>query len=103
MLINDILEELRDGKTADELAKEFSDCLNEAEVRRKKEIEAEAEKEAKLAERRNAALMIVEAINDYRVTCGKDPFININDIKTKDIDLLCKILDNMDFYTYKFL
>lgn len=109
MNINSILAEMRKGKTTDELAKEFSDILNQAETRRQAELEAEAKRNAKLANKREAMRLVIKAVNDYfSATNQKDKMVE-DEIDNNTIDLLCKVFDNLTFTKgdpfsfYKFL
>lgn len=100
MLINDILEELRDGKTVDELAKEFTDALNQAETRRKAELEVEQQKEFAQSQKREAMRNVIDAINDYYAASGEEDK-EIEEIDDKLIDLMCSLVDNLTISTEK--
>lgn len=100
MLINDILEELRDGKTADELAKEFAEALNQAETRRKAELEVEQQKAFAQSQKREAMMGVIDAINDYYMVSEKENEL-VKDVDEKTIDLLCSIVDNLTVSTDK--
>lgn len=100
MLINDILEELRDGKTADELAKEFTEALNQAETHRKAELEAEKQKAFAQSQKREAMRKVIDAINDYYVASGEEDK-EIEEVDEKLIDLMCGFVDSLTVSTKK--
>lgn len=96
MLINDILEKLWDGKTFEELTKEFTEALNQAENRRKAELEVEEQKAFAQSQKREAMRNVIDAINDYYVTSGeKDK--TVEGLDDEIIDLLCQAIDNITF------
>lgn len=94
MLINDILKELRDGRTSEELAKEFAEALNQAETHRKAELEAEEQKAFAQSQKREAMKNVIDAINDYYVASGEEDK-EIEDLDEKLLDLMCSLVDSL--------
>ena len=60
--INDILAQLQGGKSADEIAKSFTDALNAAI---QKQNEADARRKAKICDMTNLIEDIIDFISEY--------------------------------------
>ena len=91
---NDILARLQNGETADNIAQEMADALNEAQAEKSA---LDAEKVAKAAEetrvlnaKRVAVNSMLDAVADYLVVAGEEDLVKeLAEIKTdKVIELL---------------
>lgn len=89
--INDILAQLQSGKSADEIAKSFTDTLNAAIQKQKEQSKAEERRKAKICDMTN----LIEEIND---------FLNeyYPEVMPKDVDLditeaeVAELIDELD-------
>lgn len=70
MNYNDIAAMLAAGKTADEIAKEFTDALNKATAEQKAAEEAAKASEAKSKKMNEISVAIAHALNEYAVVAG---------------------------------
>lgn len=70
MNYNDIAAMLAAGKTADEIAKEFTDALNKATAEQKAAEEAAKASEAKSKKMNEISIAIAHALNEYAVVAG---------------------------------
>lgn len=70
MNYNDIAAMLAAGKTADEIAKEFTDALNKATAEQKAAEEAAKASEAKSKKMDEISVAIAHALNEYAVVAG---------------------------------
>ena len=99
---NDILEKLRAGVSADDLAKEFANALNDAETARTKELEAE--KAAKATNTRRIAYMrelvddITAYISEFHADILKDQNLKINELLAATDEECLELADTFDEY-----
>lgn len=70
MNYNDIATMLAAGKSAEDIAKEFTDALNKAQDELKAQKEAEAKKEAESAKMNAVATKIADGLNEYLALAG---------------------------------
>ena len=70
MNYNDIAAMLAAGKSADEIAKEFTDALNKATAEQKAAEEAAKANEAKSKKMDEISMAIAHALNEYAVVAG---------------------------------
>lgn len=70
MNYNDIAAMLAAGKSADEIAKEFTDALNKATAEQKAAEEAAKANEAKSKKMDEISMAIAHALNEYAVLAG---------------------------------
>ena len=70
MNYNDIAAMLAAGKSADEIAKEFTDALNKATAEQKAAEEAAKASEAKSKKMDEISMAIAHALNEYAVVAG---------------------------------
>lgn len=93
----DILARLHDGDTIEDIAKEMTDALNDADqaFREEKSKRMEEEKRASEQKRVRAAKsaavnMMLDAVCDYLIAAGEDKFLDeVHEVDTeKVIDLL---------------
>lgn len=100
----DILKRLQNGETAEDIAKEMSDALNEAMSEQKaeeaKRLEEEKALEAKRAEedriyasKREAVCEIIDGFCDFAVANGDDEFLA--ELQNVDPDKMVRMLDEM--------
>jgi hypothetical protein len=86
MNYNDIAAMLAAGKSAEEIAKEFTDALNKAAAEQKAAEEAAKKDEAKSKKMDEISIAIAHALNEYAVVAG------IPDVKLRGAEVR-KILD----------
>jgi len=94
MNYNDIAAMLAAGKSADEIAKEFTDALNKATAEQKAAEEAKKVEDAKSKKMDEISVAIAHALNEYAVVAG------IPDVKLRGVEvreLLDKFLPLMDW------
>lgn len=94
MNYNDIAAMLAAGKSAEEIAKEFTDALNKATAEQKAAEEAKKVEDAKSKKLDEIAVAIAHALNEYAVVAG------IPDVKLRGVEvreLLDKFLPVMDW------
>lgn len=94
MNYNDIAAMLAAGKSADEIAKEFTNALNKATAEQKAAEEAKKVEDAKSKKMDEIAIAIAHALNEYAVVAG------IPDVKLRGVEvreLLDKFLPVMDW------
>ena len=90
----DILVRLQNGDTADDIAAEMANALNEAEAEKKAldaELAAKEKEETRVLEAKRAAVNdMLDAVCDYLVASGEGDLIkDLNDIETdKVIEML---------------
>lgn len=70
MNYNDIAAMLAAGKSADEIAKEFTDALNKATAEQKAAEEAAKVNEAKSKKMDEISMAIAHALNEYSILAG---------------------------------
>ena len=70
MNYNDIAAMLAAGKSADEIAKEFTDALNKAAAEQKAAQEAAKKNEAKSKKMDEISMAIAHALNEYAIVAG---------------------------------
>ena len=91
----DILARLQNGETADTIANEMADMLNEAEAEKKaldvEKVAKEREEARVSAAKRVAVNDMLDAVCDYLVAAGEDDFIK--DLKEIDTDKAIEMLD----------
>lgn len=75
MNYREIAAMLADGKSAEDIAKEFTDALNKATAEQKAAEEAKAKEDAKSKRKDEIAVAIAHALNEYALVAG---FKNIN-------------------------
>lgn len=99
--VKDILKQMREGKTTEQIAEDFSDMLNEAETQREEELNAEKAKQKALEAKHEAMEAVIAAINNYFVTIGEESeVINLDELgeeKKELLDVLCMALDCTKF------
>ena len=89
--INDILAQLQGGKSADEIAKSFTDTLNAAIQKQKEQSKAEERRKAKICDMTNLAEAIIDFISEY-----------YSEVMPKDMDLniteadVAELIDELD-------
>ena len=89
--INDILAQLQGGKSADEIAKSFTDTLNAAIQKQKEQSKAEERRKAKISDMTNLIEEIVDFLNEY-----------YPEVMPKDVDLditeaeVAELIDELD-------
>lgn len=94
MNYNDIAAMLAAGKSAEEIAKEFTDALNKATAEQKAAEEAKKVEDAKSKKLDEISMAIAHALNEYAVVAG------IPDVKLRGVEvreLLDKFLPVMDW------
>lgn len=100
----DILARLQNGETAEDIAKEMSDALNEAMSEQKaeeaKRLEEEKALEAKRAEedriyaaKREAVCEIIDGFCDFVVASGDDDMLA--ELQNVDVDKMVRMIDEM--------
>lgn len=72
MNYNDIAAMLAAGRSADEIAKEFTDALNKATAEQKAAEEAKKMEDAKSKKLDEIAMAIAHALNEYMLVSGVD-------------------------------
>ena len=91
----DILARLQNGETADTIANEMADMLNEAEAEKKaldvEKVAKEREEARVSAAKRVAVNDMLDAVCDYLVASGEGDFIE--DLKEIDTDKAIEMLD----------
>ena len=91
----DILARLQNGETADTIAEEMADMLNEAEAEKKaldvEKVAKEREEARVSAAKRVAVNDMLDAVCDYLVAAGEDDFIK--DLNEIDTDKVIEMLD----------
>ena len=92
----DILVRLQNGETADTIAEEMADMLNEAEAEKKaldvEKVAKEKEEARVLDAKRVAADNMLDAVCDYLVASGEGDLIT--DIKDIETDKIIKLFDD---------
>lgn len=89
--INDILAQLQGGKSADEIAKSFTDTLNAAIQKQKEQSKAEERRKAKISDMTNLIEEINVFLNEY-----------YSEVMPKDMDLniteadVAELIDELD-------
>ena len=84
MNYNDIAAMLAAGKSADEIAKEFTDALNKATAEQKAAEEAAKANEAKSKKMDEISATIAQALNEYAVVAGI-PDVKLRGAEVRDI------------------
>ena len=91
----DILARLQNGETAEDIALEVANAINEAEAEKKaldaEKVAKEKEETRVLNAKRTAVDNMLDAVCDYLVAAGEDDFIK--DIKDIDTDKVIEMLD----------
>ena len=91
----DILARLQNGETADTIAEEMADMLNEAEAEKKaldvEKVAKEREEARVSAAKRVAVNDMLDAVCDYLVAAGESDFID--DLKEIETDKMIEMLD----------
>ena len=91
----DILARLQNGETAEDIALEVANALNEAEAEKKaldaEKVAKEKEKTRVLDAKRAAVDNMLDAVCDYLVASGEDDFIK--DLNEIDTDKVIEMLD----------
>jgi predicted RNA-binding protein Jag len=72
---NDILEQLRQGQTVDELADQLTEALNSANDEYQEELKTQENERIVDAAKRQATVDMLDALCDYCVACGADNLI----------------------------
>lgn len=92
----DILARLQNGETADTIANEMADMLNEAEAEKKvldAEADAKEKEEARVLEAKRVAVDdMLDAVCDYLVASGEGDLIT--EIKDIETDKVVEVLDD---------
>ena len=89
--INDILAQLQGGKSADEIAKSFTDTLNAAIQKQKEQSKAEERRKAKISDMTNLIEDVFDFISEY-----------YPEVMPKDVDLditeadVAELIDELD-------
>ena len=89
--INDILAQLQSGKSADEIAKSFTDALNAAIQKQNEQTKADERRKAKISDMTNLAEAIIDFISEY-----------YSEVIPKDMDLditeadVAELIDELD-------
>ena len=89
--INDILAQLQSGKSADEIAKSFTDALNAAIQKQNEQTKADERRKAKISDMTNLAEAIIDFISEY-----------YSEVMPKDMDLditeadVAELIDELD-------
>ena len=96
----DILARLQNGETAEAIAKEMSDALNDAMSEQAKRAEEEKALEAKRAEedriyaaKREAVCCIIDGFCDFVVASGDDDMLA--ELQNVDPDKMVRVFDEM--------
>ena len=91
----DILARLQNGETAEDIALEVANAINEAEAEKKaldaEKVAKEREEARVSAAKRVAVNDMLDAVCDYLVAAGEDDFIK--DIKDIETDKVIEMLD----------
>ena len=91
----DILARLQNGETAEDIALEVANALNEAEAEKKAldaELAAKEKEETRVLNAKRVAVDgMLDAVCDYLVAAGEDDFIK--DIKDIETDKVIEMLD----------
>lgn len=90
---NDILEQLRQGQTVDELADQLTEALNSANEEYQEELKTQEKDQIVYAAKRQAVEDMMDALCDYCVTCGADNLIEA--IHETDVETLEDYLDGV--------
>ena len=89
--INDILAQLQSGKSADEIAKSFTDTLNAAIQKQNEQTKAEERRKAKICDMTNLIEDVIDFISEY-----------YPEVMPKDVDLditeadVAELIDELD-------
>lgn len=94
MNYEEIAAMLAAGKSADDIAKEFTDALNKAAAEQKAAKEEAAKNEAKSKKMDEIAVAIASALNDYARVAGIEEFEALRGVEVRD--LLDKFLPVME-------
>ena len=82
MNYREIAAMLADGKSAEDIAKEFTDALNKATAEQKAAEEAKAKEDAKSKKKDEIAVAIAHALNEYALVAGfKDVKLRGSDVR----------------------
>jgi hypothetical protein len=90
---NDILEQLRQGQTVDELADQLTEALNSANDEYQEELKTQENDRAVYDAKRLAVLDMMDALCDYCVTCGADNLIET--IHETEVEVMIDYLDGI--------
>ena len=90
---NDILEQLRQGQTVDELADQLTEALNSANEEYQEELKIEQKEHIVYASKRQAVEDMMDALCDYCVACGADNLIET--IHETDVEVMVDYLDGI--------
>ena len=90
---NDILEQLRQGQTVDELADQLTEALNTANEEYQEELKTQEKDRVVCDAKRQAVLDMMDALCDYCVTCGADNLIET--IHETDVEVMIDYLDGV--------
>ena len=94
MNYNDIAAMLAAGKSADEIAKEFTDALNKATAEQKAAEEAKKAEDAKSKKMDEISMAIAHALNEYAAVAG----VEMEKLRGAEVrELLDKFLPVMDW------
>ena len=94
MNYNDIAAMLAAGKSADEIAKEFTDALNKATAQQKAAEEAKKAEDAKSKKLDEISMAIAHALNEYAAVAG----VEMEKMRGAEVrELLDKFLPVMDW------
>ena len=88
----DILARLQNGDSMDEIAKEMSEILNEAEADYESAKQADAEATRVMNAKRVAIDGMLDCLCDFLVAAGEDELIE--DLKDVDTDVVVDMLDS---------
>ena len=88
----DILARLQNGDSMDEIAKEMSEILNEAEADYESAKQADAEATRVMNAKRVAVDGMLDCLCDFLVAAGEDELIE--DLKDVDTDVVVDMLDS---------
>ena len=90
---NDILEQLRQGQTVDELADQLTEALNSANEEYQEELKTQEKEHIVCAAKRQAVEDMMDALCDYCVACGADNLIET--IHETDVEVMVDYLDRI--------
>ena len=89
--INDILAQLQSGKSADEIAKSFTDALNAAIQKQNEQTKADERRKAKICDMTNLMEAIIDFIDEYyHEVMPKDMNLDITEADA------VKLIDELD-------
>ena len=90
---NDILEQLRQGQTVDELANQLTKALNSANEEYQEELKTQENDRVVYDAKRLAVLDMMDALCDYCVACGADNLIET--IHNTEVEVMIDYLDRI--------